>query len=219
MSEDNLIIKMSTDLEINKFDGEVGKLCAYISTFGNADKVGDVMSPGAFDKFIEKFSKQEGSRLPMLWQHDKNELIGEWTKFEVNSRGVKGYGEIFTDVSRGNDVRNLIKRGAVGSVSIGFTSKNYENLENGGRLFKEVDLVETSVVISPANSRARIVSAKLDDGKIDTRKIESILREAGLSKNESKALLAKGQAGLREVDSLEQTKLNAVTNLSKLLKK
>ena len=192
---DDIVMKMSTDLEIQKFDGEVGKIAAYISTFGNADKVGDVMSPGAFDKFVDNFNKQEGGRVPMLWQHDKNELIGEWTKFDINSRGIKGYGEIFTDVTRGNDVRNLIKRGAVGSVSIGFTSKDYESLESGGRLFKEVDLVETSVVISPANSKAKIISAKTEDGQIDIRKLEQILRDVDLTQRERKLLLAEGVKG------------------------
>ena len=194
-----------TPLEIQKFDGDEGKIVAYITTFNNADKVGDIIAPGALDKFVKGFN-EENRQLPMLWQHDKNELIGEWTKFEINSRGVKGYGEIFTDVTRGNDVRNLIKRGAVGSVSIGFRSKNYEQIENGGRLFKELDLVETSVVVSPANPKARIVSAKNEDGGLNIRNLEKVLREAGLSRKESKIVLSSAASELRDVVKQESMK-------------
>ena len=216
---DNLIIKMSTDLELQKFDSDVGKLSAYVSTFGNADKVGDVMAVGAFDKFLDVFKNTPNATVPMLWQHDKNELIGEWTKFEINSRGIKGYGEIFTDVTRGNDVRNLIKRGAVGSVSIGFISGDYETLEGGGRLFKEVDIKETSVVISPANPKARITSAKTEDGKIDVRKLESILRDVDLSQRERKLLLAEGLKGLMNHRDVVDNQKKLAENVAKLLKK
>lgn len=202
---DEIVVKMSTDLEINKFDGDEGKLVAYVTTFNNADSVGDVMAPGSLDKFVKQFNEQD-KQLPMLWQHDKNELIGQWTKFEINSRGVKGYGEIFTDVTRGNDVRNLIKRGAVGSVSIGFRSKNYEELENGARLFKEIHLVETSVVVNPANPRAKIVSAKNEDGTINIRNLEKALREAGLSRTESQLVISGKAKELRDALSVKSKK-------------
>ena len=206
------IIKMTTDLELQKFDGEVGKLTAYVTTFGNTDKVGDIIAPGALDKFLKEFEETK-QRLPMLWQHDKNELIGEWTAFEINSRGVKGTGEIFTEVSRGNDVRNLIKRGAVGSVSIGFTSKQAETLENGGRLFKEIRLVETSVVINPANPRAKITSAKNEDGSVNVTNLEKILRDAGLSRKESKTLLSSGGSDLRDAVKEELKKIDFLQQL------
>ena len=208
-----LITKSSeTPLEIHKFDGDEGKLVAYVTTFNNADVVGDIMAPESLDKFVKEFNETE-KQLPMLWQHDKNELIGEWTKFEINSRGVKGYGEIFTDVTRGNDVRNLIKRGAVGSVSVGFRSKNYEQLEGGGRLFKEIDLVETSVVVNPANPKARIVSAKNEDGKIDIKLVENALRDVGLGQKERKMLLAGGVKELMRLRDVADPKMDLVNAL------
>ena len=153
----------------------------------------------------------------MLWQHDKNELIGQWTKFEINSRGVKGYGEIFTDVTRGNDVRNLIKRGAVGSVSIGFRSKNYEELENGARLFKEIELVETSVVVNPANPRARIISAKDEDGRIDIRKVERILSDSDLSRKEVMLLIAGGVKELMNQRDVVDSKSELANKVAQLI--
>ena len=208
-----LITKSSeTPLEIHKFDGDEGKLVAYVTTFNNSDVVGDIMAPGSLDKFVKEFNETE-KQLPMLWQHDKNELIGEWTKFEINSRGVKGYGEIFTDVTRGNDVRNLIRRGAVGSVSVGFRSKNYEQLDNGGRLFKEIELVETSVVVNPANPKARIVSAKNEDASINIRNLEKALREAGLSRTESQLVLTGKARELRDALRKEAVKKELIAKL------
>ena len=209
---------LDTPLEVHKFDGDEGQLTAYVTTFGNTDKEGDIIAPGALDKFIANFKNTPGSTLPMLWQHNQTEVIGEWTDFTINSRGVKGTGEIFTDVTRGNDVRNLIKRGAVGSVSIGFRSKDYEVRNNGeGFLFKEIELIETSVVLNPANPRAKITSAKTEDGQIDLRKLEKALREAGLSRKESMTLISKGKEGLREVVDQDQKNKMFINNLSQLL--
>ena len=210
----DVIVKMASPMVYEKFDGESGSLEAMVTTFGNADSVGDVMAPEALDKFIKNFN--EGNKqLPMLWNHDRGEVIGVWTKFDANSRGVKGTGEIFTDVSRGNDVRNLIKRGAVGSVSIGFRSNKFETLEQGGRLFKEIELVETSVVLTPANSKAVITQIKTDEGKVSVRKLEKLLCDAGLSRSESKSLIHGGASELRDAieselkkdDFLQQLKL------------
>lgn len=206
------LITKSTDLEIHKFDSDAGSLTAYVTTFGNADKVGDVMSPGSLDKFVDDFN-DSGRKLAMLWQHKTDEPIGVWNKFEINSRGVKGYGEIFTDVTRGNDTRNLIKRGVVGSVSVGFVSNKFEQLESGGRLFKEIELREVSVVLSPANPKAKIVSAKRDDGSVDIKLVEKLLRDAGLSRSESKSLLHEGIAGLRDAFSVESEKQDLVSKL------
>ena len=208
-----LITKSSeTPLEIQKFDGDEGRIVAYVTTFNNSDVVGDIMAPGSLDKFVDEFN-QTNKQLPMLWQHNNNELIGEWTKFEINSRGVKGYGEIFTDVTRGNDVRNLIKRGAVGSVSVGFRNKNYEQIEGGGRLFKEIELVETSVVVNPANPKARIVSAKNEDGSINIRNLEKALRDAGLSRKESQLVLSGKARELRDALRRESAKNELIAKL------
>ena len=73
-----LITKSSdTPLEIQKFDGDEGKIVAYVTTFNNADVVGDIMAPESLDKFVKQFNETE-KQLPMLWNHSKNELIGEW---------------------------------------------------------------------------------------------------------------------------------------------
>ena len=193
-----------------------GQLTAYVTTFNNVDKVGDVVAPGALDDFIKDFNKEPSATIPMLWQHNLDEMIGQWDKFEADSQGVKGFGEIFTDVSRGNDVRNLIKRGAVGSVSIGFQSTDYVQKDDG-ILFKEIQLKEVSVVVNPANPRATITSAKTEHGRVDLRHLERGLRELGLSKSETLALISGGKSKLREAVDVAFKNDLMLTQLSHLL--
>ena len=210
------LITKDTSLELTKFDTDEGKIVAYVTTFNNQDKEGDIIAPGALDKWVKEF-KQSESRLPMLWQHDKKEVIGQWTDFEINTRGVKGYGEIYTDVTRGNDVRNLIKRGAVGSVSIGFKGRGRE-MEKGGRYFEEVELFETSVVLTPANQRAKIVSVKDDQG-LNPTLLEAALRDVGLSKKESKIIINAAASELRDVISKELAKDKLLHKLKSAMEK
>jgi HK97 family phage prohead protease len=193
-------------IEKVKFDGEAGEITAYISSFGNADKVGDVMAPGAFDKTIEEL---EGKQLPMFLQHSSLHIIGSWTKFEVNARGVKATGNIFTRTTGGSDALELVRQGLIGSTSIGFRSNKYEtDQKTGGRLFKEVELVETSLVINPCNEKAKIVSVKEEDGSINPKKLERLLRDADLTRSEAKAVLHSAMPQLREAlnEALTPTK-------------
>ena len=194
---DNIITKAS-DFSVESLDGEKGIVEAYVSTFGNADKVGDVMASTAFDKFVEDFEKVRDNKLPMLLQHSQSNIVGEWNKFVIDSKGIKGFGEIYTETAQGSDALAFIKRGLISSTSIGFRSKNYERIEKGGNLFKEVTLVETSLVINPANPKAVITSVKDEEGKIDIRKLEKLLRDVDLSQKERKLLLAGGVKALME---------------------
>ena len=219
MTEEIKVTKYST-IDLIKQDGEsevVGNLItAYVTTYGNEDVVKDVVEKGAADKFVANF---DGS-LPMLLNHDVSQIIGVWTKFESDDYGLKGYGEL-NETTLGKDVQMLIKDGMLADVSIGFRAIDYELKDNGGRLFKEIDLFETSVVLFPANRRANITSVKDEDGRIDIRKLESILRDVKLTQKERKLLLAGGVKELmkqRDVLSVEHSKQSIVTNLIGVLK-
>ena len=216
-----IIIKNAYDsidsdlIEKVQFNGEGGEITAYISSFGNRDKVGDIMDPSAFDKTIEDL---QGKQLPMLLQHSQVDIIGAWKEFSINSRGVKATGQIFTETNNGSDALALVRRGLVGSTSVGFRSKNYEPIldDDGnltGRLFKEVELVETSLVINPANERAKIVSVKNNDNSINLRKLEELVRDSGLTRRETLTLLSEGAAALKNVSDSD---LAAVATLDAL---
>jgi len=216
----NQLITKSVDspLLIKKFDVEAGEIKAYVTTFGNADLVGDVMDKSAADNFVKNFNDQENASLPMLWEHKRDEIIGNWTKFEIDEKGVIGTGSLYKGVSKADDVRVYLEKGAVGSVSIGFRSTDYEDLKTGGRLFKEIELFETSIVIQPANPQAQIVSAKNEEGQIDLRNLEKALRDAGLSRKEAVSFISAGKSTLRDVAEEERKSEDVLAQLINLYK-
>lgn len=216
MSED-IIIKQYDGFMLDKFDVKEGRLEAVVTSFNNFDVVNDRIYPGALDEFMKQFNE----KLPMLYQHDKQEIIGEWVSLEVRGDLVIGKGEIYSKVSRGADSMELISRGMIGSTSIGFVGKRYEENEKGGIDFKEIELREISLVRTPANPKANILSAKNDDGSIDIRKVEAALRDVGLSQKERKLLLAGGAVELmkqRDVLDIDHQKRDMVSKISTLLK-
>ena len=212
MSE--IITKSFDGLQINKFDVQEGKLSAVVTSFKNYDNVNDVIEPGALDKYLKQFD----GPLQMLWQHDKNEIIGEWTKFEIRGDKVIGTGEIYPEVGRGADAMALISRGMIGATSIGFRTTDYEANDEGGINFKEIQLVEVSLVQSPANPKAQIISAKDDNGQIDIRKLEMILRDVDLTQRERKLLMAEGVKGLMNQRDVVDSKMDLAQKAAQLLK-
>ena len=218
--ESIVVVKSSvTALRVKAFDVTEGIISAYITTWGNEDLVGDVIAPGAADKFLATFNKQEAPTLKMLFEHKYDEIIGHWSSFEVDDKGLLATGELYKGVSRADDVRVYLEKGAVGSVSIGFMSQDYEEIEEtGGRLFNHIDIFETSVVIAPANPEAKIVSAKNAEGQIDIRKLESTLRDAGFSRNMAKKFISAGKQSLRD-EEMEPVEVDIQAELLTLLLK
>ena len=212
-----IVVKSSVSpLRVKAFDIKEGIIKAYVTTWGNEDLVGDIIAEGAADKFIEGFNKS-GESLKMLFEHSYSSIIGQWNDFEADAKGLLATGELYKGVSKADDVKIYLEKGAVGAVSIGFMSTDYEELETGGRLFHQIDLFETSVVISPANPQAQIVSAKTSDGLIDIRKLETILRDAGLSRTMAKAFISAGKTSLRD-EVIEPVEANVRVELINLLK-
>ena len=122
---------------------------AYLTTWGNVDKTGDIIVREALEGYVAAFH-QGGVMLRMLYQHNRDSIIGTWNELVMDEVGLLAKGEIFTDTSLGNDTRVLLRRGVLDSVSIGFKSNDYEYNDDGTRTFKSIELVEASVVDVPA---------------------------------------------------------------------
>ena len=208
-------INKSIPLQLQtKADAPSGTISAYLTTFGNSDVVEDIMAKGSLDKFIAKFNPS-AKKLPMFYEHDHTSIIGEWTSLKSDEHGVVGEGTLYTETTKGSDVYKLMKRGAVSSVSIGFRSSDFEKNDNGGRTFNTIELVETSVVLNPANDQAQIMSVKSNDGYIETAALKKHLIEGGLTKAECEALFLNGWKGLkmlRQEDVKQQTLAEALAS-------
>jgi HK97 family phage prohead protease len=189
------IFTKSIELKAEEFAN--GEIVAYLSTFGNKDRVGDIVEKGAFDEFVSNFDPSS-TNLPMLFNHNNSNICGKWNKLEIDDYGLKGYGTIFKDTMWGKEAYSLLNRGILGSVSIGYRVHEQEN-DGDTRYLKQISLVETSIVLNPANELAKVISVKSDDGFIEVKSLKNVLRDAGLNRREIDALLMGGFSQLKNI--------------------
>jgi len=152
-------------------ENNMGKITGYGSVFNIRDSYGDVVTSGAFMQSISK------KKPKMLYQHDPRDVIGVWTKCKEDEKGLLLEGEINLEVSKGKDVYNLLKQGALDGLSIGFRTLDEEYDANGVRKLKTIDLLEVSVVTFPANKDSLITVVKNAPKK--EREFEGFLRDMG----------------------------------------
>ena len=157
-------------------DGEYATFKGYASTFGNEDSYGDVIERGAF----QKTASEANGTLPMLWQHDTDEVIGTYPAMAENGNGLEVEGQIVLATQRGREAYALLKAGAIKSMSIGFTipeGKADFDQETQTRHIREVRLWEISLVTFPANTRAAITEVKNRELRGESDLIATMRRE------------------------------------------
>lgn len=175
----------------------------YGSVFGVVDSYGDVVMPGAFAGTIRK--AEDAGRMPaMLWQHDPSQVIGVWRSMREDARGLHVVGEL-ADTQLGREAYALLKMGALSGLSIGYSvsGERYDR-ERDVRELTGIELWETSLVTFPANTDARVAAVK-DARSGSYRGLERILREAGFSRSEAKAVATAGMRALREASAPDLT--------------
>jgi len=173
---------------------EQGEFEGYLSVFNSVDQGGDIVMPGAF---TESLRKRPAERVKLLAYHDTRQPVGVWKSLIEDGRGLKAKGQILLTTERGREMYELMKVGAVDGLSIGYRSIDDEfDRAKGVRRLKKVDLMEGSLVTFPMHSDATVATVK--GGKLPTiREIErTLMREAGLSASQAKALLGGGYKSL-----------------------
>ena len=135
-------------------EGKFGFFEGYASTFGNIDRVRDVVMKGAFKRCIENNKK-----IKMLWQHKYSELIGSYTEMSEDDTGLLVKGRINLGTEKGREAYALMKAGDLDSMSIGYWIIDYE-IKDDVCYLKEIDLFEISLVTEPANPEAVITAVK-----------------------------------------------------------
>lgn len=153
----------------SKADGNV-RIEGYAST-SDTDRYQDRVLPTAFSDTMEQFMKNP----VMLLQHDFNKLIGSFDDYSIEAKGLKVAGDVKYDI---DGVKEKIRNGDLGAFSIGFIVEAYEIRDKNGnlvathegispgfdvddkwadgnvRVITKVDLIEVSVVTTPANPNA-----------------------------------------------------------------
>lgn len=196
----------------------------YASVFGDVDSYGDTIVKGAYAGTIKAAA---GKGLPMLWQHATDYLIGRWTSFKEDDKGLLIEGRLTPGHSKAEDVYASLKNGDVDGLSIGFSIPPGGASERGDgvRVLKKIDLREVSVVVMPADRNAVISAVKAAD--MQRREFRALLqkamRDAGceLSRKDAEALLDGGfgaltatrdAGGQHEPEALKSALLDAIRN-------
>lgn len=138
-----------------------------IASTPTPDRMGDIVEPmGA------KFALP----MPLLWQHNHDEPIGQVEFAEPTKDGIPFKARIanpaeFTSETvkaRLLEAWESIKSGLVRAVSIGFRPLEYSFLDGGGIRFSAWEWLELSAVTVPAQAEATINTIKSIDARLRT---------------------------------------------------
>lgn len=196
MSADAIMRRCETkhvDLTLDAVESD-GSFSGYASLFGRMDMGKDIVEAGAFAKSLRT---RGTAGIRMLFQHDPNQPIGAWTQLKEDARGLFVRGRLATGVERAREVLSLMRGGALDGLSIGFrTIRAQKDAAKGARRILEADLWEISIVTFPMLPEARVETVK--GRRLPTiREFECWLtRDAGLTRSEARAVIAKGFASL-----------------------
>lgn len=179
--------------ELKSLD-DAGKFAGYGSVFNVKDFYGEIVAPGAFTESLAA-SKAAGRLPAMLWQHRSAEPLGVYTDMNEDSIGLQVEGQIALDTVRGAEAYSLMKMGAISGLSIGYMVRedSFDRV-TGINTLKKLDLKEVSLVTFPANEAARVHDIKSIEIIEDLKSAEKYLRDAGFSRREAVAFIAKVKA-------------------------
>jgi HK97 family phage major capsid protein/HK97 family phage prohead protease len=155
---------LALELKVGSVD-DAGTFEGIASVFGELDGLGDQVAPGAFKKSLAAH-KRAGRQPLMLWSHDLAQPIGRWTDIKETSEGLTVKGKLLLDVARAREVYAMLRERVADGLSIGFRTVDSVRTKTG-RLLKEIDLAEISVVSLPALASARVLSVKGDAMSLD----------------------------------------------------
>ena len=171
-----------------KFVGEDMTFEGYASIFGGVDAYGDTIDPKAYDQTLVERQRP----IRMRWNHF-GPVIGKWLSMFVDGKGLYVTGQLTPGHSTAIDVYASLKHGAIDGMSIGYIPRMVEELGEGRRLLKQIELIEISVVEEPADLGAKVESVKYQlDACYSMKEVETFLREVGkFSKADSIALIGR----------------------------
>lgn len=153
------------------------RIVGYASLFGSQDQGGDIVETGAYAASLARL-KEAGRAVKMLWQHDPTQPIGVWDTVLEDNKGLYVSGRILPDVQAGAEALSLLKAGAIDGLSIGYRTVQAAKANNGGRLLKEIDLWEVSLVTFPMLPEARVHKASDDDEAALARALADVFSSA-----------------------------------------
>ena len=146
-------------------DSGPGSFEGLAAVFGNVDRQGERILPGAFTNTLGDFVV----RGFLTTAHDWSEPIGTIDRAEETGKGLLVHGT-FHSTPKAQLHRQLIRerqeRGKQVAMSIGYAVRSDE-FQDGVRLLKELELHEVALVAVPANPLAHVTSMKADEPQVN----------------------------------------------------
>jgi HK97 family phage prohead protease len=139
-----------------------GEMVALASTFGDVDKHGDRVIRGAYSTDVARV--KAGASLPLVWGHDVNgspqNFVGEIHDADETDEGLEVRARFDLDDPVARKAYRLVKRRAIDKLSIGYRVRRERRAKDGVNELLDIELHEVSLVLSPANVRARVLAIK-----------------------------------------------------------
>jgi phage head maturation protease len=206
-----------------------GEFEAIVSVFGNIDRVGDVVFPGAFADSLATW-KSSGDPIPVLWSHrmddprysigavlEAEELepgdkrIPEWASQHVKDNGgLWVRAQLHSDGEIALAARKLLQARLVKQFSFAYDIVDAEWVTVDGRDaygLKRLDIFEVSPTQVGANDLTELVGAKAAASLVASRSgpdLAELVRVAGSISDQLKAAVdAIGHRPLRSDDTTE----------------
>ena len=120
--------------------------------FDTLDTYGTTFDRRAFDGLSK--------RVPMLWSHDRTQVIGSWSKLTVADDGLRVVGKLNLAVQRAQEVRAMLTAGDIEGISIGFETLKAETRAGGLRHITKVRLHEISLVAMASVPGSRVTAVR-----------------------------------------------------------
>ena len=173
--------KMEVQESANK---DVGRFSAIIST-DDLDNHGDKVMPSAFTKSIETINnnKIQGKKaLPLLWNHESKEPIGQVEAIQKEDNKVVMEGALNLKSKNGNEAYAHISNKDLNYVglSVGFAySRKDCAFKNGVRIINDLELKEVSLTPLPSNESTAILAIKNKDieNSITREEVEELINK------------------------------------------
>lgn len=130
-----------------------GIISGYVVKYDVVDSYNTIFQSGSFKKTIS-----ERSELPLLWNHNRSEVIGRTLSMVEDAIGVQFRAKLNLAVQRAREVYDQIVAGDVRGVSFHFEPIKYT--KGTPLVFKEVKVNEVSLTAFPAVPGAEVSSIR-----------------------------------------------------------
>ena len=143
--------------------GDKGQVEAIVSVFGNVDRIGDRVMPGAFTRSIAEW-KQSGNPVPVILSHswdDPWEHIGVVDSLEEVDKGLKATYTLDIDTNPvAAQVYRLMKRRSLKEHSFGYEIRDERSAKDGANELLDLDLIEIGPTLKGMNSDTELLAVK-----------------------------------------------------------